>query len=149
MTTPIRALDARMMAVDPEEVWRILYDARRAEKWWPRELRLKVLKNSADLVGSEFQIWPKGGRPFNCRFVAVDIGKSISTEYFGGFIVGKGIWRIETAAKGCKVSYELDVEASGLFVVLLSKFISFSKMHSKLMDKVLENLEMEALREKT
>lgn len=144
MITPIEAFDYKCMAVEPQRVWEVLVDVKRAEQWWPKSLRLKVRHVAPEILGSIYEIHPQGGQPFSCKIVAVEPIQSIQTEYLGGFIQGKGLWHIEPDPIGCKVSYTMNVTASGILVAIIGKFVSLSKIHSRQMAKVLDNLEVEA-----
>ena len=143
--TPIQADDAVLLPHPPEEVWRVLYDVERYPAWWPRSLRVRVISSTPEVIGSQFEIRTSGGRPFCCRIVGFTDQRSIQTEYFGGFITGRGEWRIEPEGTGTRVRYILDVQASGWLVAFLAHWISLSRIHSRQMQQVFQNLERESL----
>ena len=93
------------------------------------------------IIGSELEIRPAGGRPFNCRVVSVEEPRSIRMEYFGGFITGRGEWRLEPSGPGTLIRYELEVEAAGRVVAWISRVIPLGRLHSRQKQGVLRRLE--------
>ncbi|TMQ74724.1 hypothetical protein ACCUM_3442 [Candidatus Accumulibacter phosphatis] len=61
-------------------------------------------------------------------------------RYFGGFIDGFGEWLLAPQGQDTRVIYRLEVNAHGWLVVLLSKVLDLSKLHSRSMESVLQNL---------
>jgi hypothetical protein len=53
---------------------------------------------------------------------------------------------LDAAPGGMRVTYEIDVVATGRLAVLLGWLLPLGKIHSKLMREVLENLERETAR---
>jgi len=92
------------------------------------------------------ELRPRGGRAFRCRVESLEAPRRLRLRYPGDFIVGTGEWRLDAAPGGTRVVYELDVVAHGHLAAWLRKFLSFGRLHSKLMRGVLENLERETAR---
>ena len=139
--TAIRASDEIVVAAPAAEVWKLLADIAAMPGWWPPNPRLRVLRVLPGIVGSELEIQPRGGRPFRCRVVSVEEPRSIRMEYFGGFITGRGEWRLEVSGSGTRVRYELDVQAAGRVVAWISRVIPLGRLHSRQMQGVLGRLE--------
>jgi ribosome-associated toxin RatA of RatAB toxin-antitoxin module len=125
----------------PSEVWRVLTDLAAFPGWWPRRLQLRVLHREPGLVGSEVEMRPFGGRPFLCRVESVEEPCSIRTQYHGGFITGRGEWRLEPSGSGTRVRYELDVQAEGRVVAWLDRVLPLGRIHSSQMHGVFRQLE--------
>ena len=141
VVTPIRATDEAIVPFPPTEVWRVLADVADYPRWWPRHLGLRVLHREAGLVGSEVEQRPFGGRPFRCRVEAVEEPSSIRAQYHGGFIEGRGEWRLEAVGSGTRVRYELDVHAEGRVVACLGRILPLGRIHSRQMRSVFRQLE--------
>ena len=139
--TPIQATDEAIVPFPPTDVWRVLADVAAYPSWWPSYLGLRVLRSEAGLVGSEVEQRPFGGRPFRCRVEAVEEPSSIRTQYHGGFIEGRGEWRLEPMGSGTRVCYELDVHAEGRVVAWLGQILPLGRMHSRQMQRVFRQLE--------
>jgi uncharacterized protein YndB with AHSA1/START domain len=139
--TPIKAIDEAIVPFPPSEVWRVLADIAAYPNWWPRHLGLRVLHREPGLVGSEVEERPFGGRPFRCRVEGVEEPLSIRTRYYGGFIEGRGEFRLESVGSGTRVRYELDVHAEGWTVACLSRILPLGRLHSRLMKGVFRQLE--------
>ena len=72
LSTPIQATDERVLPFEAGQIWSVLADVAESPRWWPASVRLKVLRTSPGLIGSEMEVCPRGGRPFRCRVEAVD-----------------------------------------------------------------------------
>lgn len=145
-TTPIQAVDERVLPFAPDQIWPVLADIAASPRWWPASTRLTVLNASSRIVGSEFEICPRGGRPFRCRVAAIEPPRRMQMRYGNGFVAGTGEWRLEAVTGGTRVAYALDVRAHGWLVTLLGKLLPLGKIHSKSMQEVLANLEEEVKR---
>lgn len=141
--TVIRAVDEITVRFTPSEVWSVLAAIENYHRWWPGYLGLKLLKQTDELIGSELQLRPFGGKAFQCRIDTIDIERAMQMNYFGKFINGTGRWRIEPVHNGTRVIYELDVVANGLAVAILGKILPLGKIHSQQMADVLTRLNKE------
>ena len=139
--TPIKAIDEAIVPFPPTEVWRVLADIAAYPSWWPRHLGLRMLHREPGLVGSEVEERPFGGRPFRCRVEAVEEPCTIRTRYYGGFIEGRGEFRLESVGSATRVRYELDVQAEGRAVACLGRILPLGRIHSRLMQSVFRQLQ--------
>ena len=144
--TPIRATDELVVPFSVAEVWRVLADIAAYPGWWPPSLRLRVLQSKPGILGSELELRPFGGRPFRCRVDAVEESRSIRTHYYGGFVNGRGEWRLEPSGSGTRVRYELDVQADGWLVAGLNLVLPLARIHSRQMKGVLRQLALKLKR---
>ena len=119
MTTPIRAVDERVLPFAPDQIWPVLADVNGYPQWYPSSLHLQVRAVTADGIGSELEIRPRGGRAFRCRVESLEGPRRLRLRYPGDFIVGTGEWRLDAAPGGTRVVYELDVVAHGRLVAWL------------------------------
>lgn len=140
ISTPIHATDEIVIPLPATEVWPVLADFGGYPRWWPKSLGIRLRSGGAELLGTEVELRPVGGRPFRCRVEAVDVPKRIQMRYFGGFIDGVGEWRLEPSGQETRVIYTLEVEANGWLVALLGKVLNLSRIHSRSMQTILQNL---------
>ncbi|HNO88647.1 MAG TPA: SRPBCC family protein [Rhodocyclaceae bacterium] len=140
INTPIRATDEITIPYPADEVWPVLADFGGYPRWWPKSLGIRVLSGGVELPGTEVEVRPFGGRRFRCRVESVDVPTRIRMRYFGGFIDGFGEWLLAPQGQETRVIYRLEVNAHGWLVVLLSKVLDLSKLHSRSMESVLQNL---------
>ncbi len=138
--TPIHATDEIVIPLPATEVWPVLADFGGYPRWWPKSLEIRLLSDGAELLGTEVELRPVGGRSFRCRVEGVDVPKRIKMRYFGEFIDGVGEWRLEPMGQETRVTYTLEVEASGWFVALLGKVLNLARIHSRFMQTILQNL---------
>ena len=141
--TPIQAMDERLLPFTPEQVWAVLADANSYPKWYPPAVTVRVLEGPPALVGTRFEIKPRGGQPFPCHVTAATSPSRIQTRYPGPFIMGTGEWRLATVSGDTRVTYALDVVATGWLATLLGKILPLGKIHSQAMQEVLVALEQE------
>jgi uncharacterized protein YndB with AHSA1/START domain len=141
-STPIHATDEITIPFPINEVWSVVVDIRGYPLWWPKSLRICLLPGDTELLGTEMEVRPVGGRPFRCRVEAVDLSRRIRMRYFGGFIDGFGEWRLEPLDQETRVTYRLEVEAHGWLVVFLGKTLDLARLHSRSMQTVLQNLNL-------
>ena len=110
-------------------------------------MKVRLLEAVPGIVGTRYELHPRGGRAFQCQVEAVDAPRRMGIRYPGDFIVGKGEWRLEPVGSNrtC-VAYAMDVSASGWVAALLGRVVPLAKLHSKAMQEMLEALERETAR---
>ena len=140
MTTPINATDEITIPFPASDVWAVLADFRGYPHWWPKSLGLRVLSGGDAPLGTEVEIRPNGGRPFQCRVEEVVELHRMRMRYFGGFVDGFGEWRLEPHEGETRVIYRLEVRAHGWLVALLGKMFNLGQIHSRSMQAVLQNV---------
>lgn len=146
LTTPIQAVDERVLPFSPEQIWAVLADAARYPDWYPPSVMVRVLQCSATLIATKFEIKPRGGRAFQCHVTGATSPNRLQMRYPGPFIVGTGEWRLDAMSGGTRVTYALDVVATGWLAVLLGKLLPLGRIHSKAMQEILTALEQEVAR---
>ena len=143
----IKAHDEITIKASVEEVWKVLIDVPNYNKWWPKAVNLKVLKFDGEIVGTEFNASPLGGKSFACRVVSIIPDKEIKLNYFNGIYRGTGCWKIEGKDGILKVSYTVDLEIVDKSIAFLSRLISIPRLHSMIFKKILNNLERKITKE--
>lgn len=143
VSTSIRALDKRTIPSSEEEIWATLSNVEAYNRWWPWYLGVHVLSKNQETLGTEVEICPFGGRPFQFRIEQIEPMGRLLLRYFGSFISGYAEWRVEHADGKISVCFKLDVEAHGWPIVLLGKICNLSWIHSLSMHHVLRNLQRE------
>jgi ribosome-associated toxin RatA of RatAB toxin-antitoxin module len=134
------ATDCRNLPFDLAEVFAAVLDFDSYPRWWPAQLRVRVLRVTPDRVGSRVEIRPRGGR-FVCVIARIAPDREIEMEYVEGVHRGSGRWTFGRAAEGTRACYEIDLEPQGWLLRLLSDFLDFGKLHSRSMEKVFDGLE--------
>lgn len=132
--------DCRVFSFDAACVYAALIDFGSYPKWWPSELRLKVLSVTADFKGSRFEVRPRGGS-FVCEVVALDDQRELQIRYIDGLHRGTGLWTLRPHKHGTQVCYQIDLEPQGIVPRLLSNVINFASIHSNGMEKVFDGLQ--------
>jgi ribosome-associated toxin RatA of RatAB toxin-antitoxin module len=147
--TKIKARDEIQLNCSVDEVWNILTDIPQYHEWWPKSVNLKVYNFSKEIVGTQFEARPLGGKSFSCKVVSVDPKKEIRLSYFEGIYRGEGIWNVEIKDNLINVSYTVDLEIVDKSIAFLSKLVSIPKLHSMIFKRILSGLERQVKAEST
>jgi ribosome-associated toxin RatA of RatAB toxin-antitoxin module len=135
-----QATDCRTLPFDVAEVFAALLDFKSYPRWWPAELRVRVLKTAPDHVESRIEVRPRGGR-FVCEIAQVAPDRAILIEYVEGVHKGTGRWTFGRVAEGTRACYQINLEPQGWLPRLLSNFMDFGKLHSRSMEQIFDGLE--------
>ena len=136
----IKVQDETIINDSIENVWKVLTYFSRYQYWWPKVVNLRVLKLTDDLIGTEFQASPLGGKSFFCRVISFIPNKEIRLEYFAGIYRGKGVWKLEEKKNSITVSYSVDLEIVDKSIALLSRIIPIPRLHSMIFKRILFGL---------
>lgn len=135
----IQAEDTAVIPAAPEAIWRAISDFSSYHKWWPSSVRIEVRRNSPELVGSQVQLRPFGGRAFLCEAVSIREGAELLLQYSGVYR-GPGAWTIIAGGGNCRVVYRVDLEIVDPLMKLLSYILPIPRLHSSLMREVFAGL---------
>jgi len=136
----IKAYDEIQLNCLVDDVWNILIDIPNYNKWWPKSVNLKVTNFNNDIINTQFEARPLGGKSFSCRVVSIVPKKEIKLNYFEGIYRGEGIWNIESKGNLILVSYKVDLEIVDKSIALLSRVIPIPKLHSMIFKRILAGL---------
>ena len=135
----VHAEDEEIIACPPGRIWQAITDFSSYQKWWPASVRIVVRRVTPELVGSQVEIKPYGGRAFLCEVESVRDGVELRLQYSGVYR-GIGVWTIVESGSS-RVLYRIDLEVADPFMKLLSYIVSIPWLHSKLMREVFSGLE--------
>jgi ribosome-associated toxin RatA of RatAB toxin-antitoxin module len=136
----IKAHDEIQLNCLVDDVWNILIDIPNYHKWWPNSVNLKVSNFTDDIINTQFEARPLGGKSFSCRVVSIVPKKEIKLNYFEGIYRGEGIWNIESKENLISVSYRVDLEIVDKSIALLSRVVPIPKLHSMIFKRILAGL---------
>ena len=139
--TKIKAHDKIQLNCSVDEVWNILTNIPQYHEWWPKSVNLEVSNFSNEIVGTQFEARPLGGKAFSCKVVNVISKSEINLNYFEGIYRGEGTWNVESKNDLVNVSYKVDLEIVDKSVAFLSMVVSIPKLHSMIFKKILSGLE--------
>jgi ribosome-associated toxin RatA of RatAB toxin-antitoxin module len=135
----IQAEDAACIAGTPQKIWRAISDFSSYEKWWPASVKITVRRSVPDIIGSQVQLRPLGGRAFLCEVESMRENAELQVQYCGIYR-GPGAWRIEAGEGSCRVTYRVDLEIVDPVMKLLSYILPIPRLHSSLMKDVFAGL---------
>ena len=136
----VQAEDEAIIACPPEQIWRAIIDFNSYTKWWPASVRIVVRRVKPELLGSQVEIKPYGGRAFLCEVESVRDGSELRLQYSGVYR-GIGVWTIVESGSSSRIVYRIDLKVADPFMILLSYVVSIPRLHSKLMREVFSGLE--------
>jgi len=135
----IQAEDAAVIASPPNLIWQAITDFSSYAKWWPSSVRIAVRRHSPELIGSQVQLKPFGGRAFVCEVESIRNGAELRLQYSGVYR-GTGVWTIVAGDGNCRVTYRVDLEIIDPLMKILSYIMSIPRLHSSLMREVFAGL---------
>jgi ribosome-associated toxin RatA of RatAB toxin-antitoxin module len=136
----IQVTDCRTLAFPPTQVFAAVADLENYPRWWPAELKVRVLKLTPNEVGSRLEVHPHRSL-LVCEVTRIVVNSEIHIRYVQGVQRGTGVWTFEPSDGGTRLCYRVDLESQGWIPGLLSHFVDFTAMHSRLMEKVFDGLE--------
>ena len=135
----IQAEDAAIIASPPNLIWQAITDFSLYAKWWPSSVKIVVRRHSPELIGSQVQLKPFGGRAFVCEVESIRNGAELRLQYSGVYR-GTGVWTIASGDENCRVTYRVDLEIIDPLMKLLSYIVPIPRLHSSLMREVFAGL---------
>jgi hypothetical protein len=87
----IKAYDEIQLNCSVDDVWNILIDIPQYHEWWTKSVNLKVSNFNNDIVNTQFEARPLGGRLFSCKVVSIIPKKEIRLNYFEGIYTGEEV----------------------------------------------------------
>ena len=136
----IKACDEILLNCSVDDVWYILTDIPSYNKWWPKSVNLKVSNFNKDIVNTQFEARPLGGKSFSCKVVSIIPKKEIKLDYFKGIYRGDGVWIVRSEDSLVKVSYKVDLEIVDKSITMLSRVIPIPRLHSIIFTRILKGL---------
>jgi ribosome-associated toxin RatA of RatAB toxin-antitoxin module len=136
----IAARDYQEYPFSAEAIYQVLADITGYKKWWPWGIKVKVLKETPEGLGSKIEVWVSGGW-FRCETVSLKPNECVTVQYYEGVVVGDSYWTIEPLGNGkTRVGYIIDLEPHGLLFRTLANIIDISKVHSLQFKRVMKSL---------
>ena len=135
----IQAEDSAVIASAPDRIWQAIADFSSFPQWWPSSVKIVVRRHSPELIGSQVQLKPYGGRAFVCEVESIREGAELRLQYSGVYR-GTGVWTITAGEGNCRVTYRVDLEIIDPLMKVLSYIMSIPRLHSSLMREVFAGL---------
>jgi ribosome-associated toxin RatA of RatAB toxin-antitoxin module len=137
----IISADTCILKYEPELIFDAISDVTVYDKWWSKNVKIKVLQYNDNRIGSKVEVHALGGW-FRCEIVSTSPPNEVRIKYYEGVQKGLGIWTIEKTGDNKSIlTYSIDLEPVGLFPGFLSHIMNFSKIHSKRMEEMFESLD--------
>ena len=77
----IQAEDAAVISSPPTGSGRPSLISARIPQWWPSSVKIVVRRHSPELIGSQVQLKPYGGRAFVCEVESIREGAELRLQY--------------------------------------------------------------------
>ena len=135
------ARDIKMLNFPVALVYRTLTDFASYPKWYPKPFKFNVLHLDSHAVGTTLAI--ENGRlvKWTAKITSFEPDKLIGIDYIEGAWLGKTYWRFEDREGKTRLTLEIHLEINKPWLRFLSRFMNFSKLHSKQMHHVFNALE--------
>lgn len=125
----------------PSEVFRYLTDLESFNRWWPKEVRFRVLQLVPALIGSKVEVH-LGKRSFSAEIMSFEENKSVEWAYRSGLYKGRGHWALEEDEGDVRVKYTSDLPVHPSLIA--EHFLNsrdFAAKHAKVLRRAFEGLQ--------
>lgn len=137
----LKARDSRIFNYRVDYVYRVLTDIASYHRWWPREISFELQYLDPGIIGTIVDVH----NGMFVRWKSVVSGfkpnKLLAIDYVEGSWVGQTYWRFEDKGGKTELTLEIDLDVNRAWLSFVSNFISFSRFHSRQMQKVFGNLD--------
>ena len=137
----VTARDIKFLNYPVSYVYRTLTDFASYQKWYPKPFKFEVLHLDSHATGTTVAI--ENGRlvKWVAKITAFEPDKLLGIDYIEGAWLGKTYWRFEDMKDKTKLTLEINLEINKAWLRGLSRFMNFSKLHSRQMQQVFKALE--------
>ena len=100
--------DARLLEFPPAHVFRRLADFEDYNRWWPKEVRFRVVQLVGGLIGSKLEVLVSK-RSFYAEVVSFEEEKNLHWVYRSGLYKGQGTWTLGEEEGHTRLRYVSDL----------------------------------------
>lgn len=122
-----------------EKLYHALIDLKTYSQWWPVIVGFRLVRAEPNYIGSTTQVRPFRTIRFDYEIARLKENEEVAFKYSGS-ARGIGIWRIRSCGDKISAKYEIDLTLNNWFMVLVSKCISLTWIHSTLMKRAFKGL---------
>ncbi|MCE9583467.1 MAG: SRPBCC family protein [Planctomycetes bacterium] len=125
----------------PAAVFRVLADFESYNRWFPREVRFRILQLIPGLVASKLEVLIAKHR-FTAEVVRYEAGKSMEWAFRSELYAGQGRWSLEEIEADTRLSYKSDLPVHPSLIA--EHFLNakdFAAKHAAVMRKAFVGLE--------
>jgi len=133
--------DSHFFDFPVDYVYRTLTDFASYSKWWPHEIKFDIEHLNPEVVGTTINVQNGPFVKWKSRISAFKTNKLLAVDYVDGAWIGKTRYRFEEKDGQTELSLELDLDINRAWLKFISIFLNFSKIHSKQIRHVFNNLD--------
>ncbi|MEK7468153.1 MAG: SRPBCC family protein [Planctomycetota bacterium] len=133
--------DARLLEFPPARVFRCLADFEDYNRWWPRDVRFRVVQLIPALIGTKLEVLV-AKRSFYAEVVKFEEQKSLHWVYRSGFYKGQGTWTLEEIDGHTRLRYVSDLPVHPSLIA--EHFLNakdFAARHARVLNKAFSGFE--------
>ena len=129
------------LPVSPKAATEAVLNVADYPKWWSRSVTTSLKKGTGGkaAVGSVLEV-KLDKVSFEYEVKKIEPGKRIEMECVGGSYRGPASWTFTPEKKGTRVTYEVNLDASGLLVRAMGKAVDVGSIHEKILTGSLARL---------
>jgi len=137
----VTARNIKLLNYPVSYVYRTLTDFASYIKWYPKPFKFEVLHLDSHAIGTTVAIENGKLVKWVAKITAFEPDKLLGIDYIEGAWLGKTYWRFDEMNGKTKLTLEIDLEINKSWLRFLSRFMNFSKLHSRQMQQVFNALE--------
>lgn len=138
--TRVIAEDSVLLNYPADYVYRTLTDFASYSQWWPKKIKFRIVHLNPGVTGTTLEIQNTPLVKWKAVISGFKQSRLLAIDYTGGAWVGRTIWRFEDGEGKSKLTLDIDLEVNKGWLRVLSKFMNFSRVHSKEIKEVFKNL---------
>ena len=136
-----RTEDIRLLECPPAPVFRVLADFEGYNRWWPKEVRFRVVQLIPALISSKLEVLV-AKRSFFAEVTKFEEGKNLHWAFRSGLYKGQGTWTLEEEEGNTRLRYVSDLPVHPSLIA--EHFLNakdFSARHGRVVRKAFDGLE--------
>ena len=136
-----RTDDLRVLEHPPSAVFRALSDLEGYNRWWPRDVRFRVVQLIPALIGAKLEVLAFK-RSFFAEIAKTDPDKSIVWTFRSGLYRGQGTWTLQEDEGRTRLRYVSDLPVHpSILEEHFADAKAFAGKHSKVLGRAFDGLE--------
>jgi uncharacterized protein YndB with AHSA1/START domain len=136
----IERADSIALEAPPQRVFPLLLDLEGYSRWWPAQIRFELFGPFPARVGTQIRISNGPLVKWTATIQEIVPNQLIRFKYSDGAWDGTAEWILVPKNSGSEVTYKISILPGQGWLKFLGKLLNLGELHSKEMEKILQNL---------
>ena len=136
-----RRVDTAELPHDGARVFQAISEFSRYASWWPRRFKVRYLRHTAGLVGSQVDFTPGPMVRVGWEIAGVEPGARLDIEYHLGPHTGTGCWTVEPLGQRTRISYGMQIVPKNPLWTAVYRVANVPAVHSRDLQEIFRSLD--------